>query len=399
MSQSKLSIDIFSTLADQINIAILVFTKDLKCSYLNIPALDLLELPHEQNLDQIDIKSLMPNATNDRRVKMFEPQLLETPSFYQELLVKKTSGRNFYAQASIKPFMADGKPMTLITLQDVTLQKKLQREITEKQSAIHQAYQELLEQNKQLKDLDVAKNKFIAVTTHELRTPLSAMVASAEILTMKLYDDDKQRDEFTQVIHQQGLHMLNLVNDILDFAKIQAGKMDYYVEERDLFELMKHQAEALTTMADQVKVKIHIEPPPQECKCYFDSLRMNQVVANLLNNAIKYNRENGSVNLKIQDSGEHYELHITDTGKGIAPEDHKKVFNEFETLGKSANHSKGTGLGLPISQKMIQAMGGDIYLKSEIGVGSNFWITVPKNRVLPEENYRSRPDLDGDLAA
>jgi protein-histidine pros-kinase len=284
-------------------------------------------------------------------------------------------------------------------MQDVTLQKKLQREITEKQNAIHQTYQELLVQNKQLKELDVAKNRFIGMTTHELRTPLSAIVASAEILVMKLYDSPDQLDEFIKMIHDQGVHMMNLVNDILDFAKITSNKMDYYIEEHDLAPFIQHEIEGLQNMAEKSNITLNYEAPNEPTPCYYDDQRLRQVIANLVNNAIKYNKPQGQVSVHIETLPEVIKLSVKDTGKGIAEEDQAKVFNEFETLGKTANHSKGTGLGLPISLRMMQAMGGTLQLTSEVGVGSVFWIEIPRKQILSSENYRKRPDDTGDLAA
>ncbi|MCB0351377.1 MAG: ATP-binding protein, partial [Bdellovibrionales bacterium] len=149
------------------------------------------------------------------------------------------------------------------------------------------------------------------------------------------------------------------------------------------------------------KIQLSLETKPFEAKCYFDEVRIRQVLTNLINNAIKYNKPSGAVVVSIKENDDNILVYIKDTGKGISAEDQPKVFNEFETLGKVAHHAKGTGLGLPISQRMIQFMGGDIKLESEPGVGSTFWIEVPKRAVLESEHYRKRPDDtgSGDLAA
>ncbi|MCB0362812.1 MAG: ATP-binding protein, partial [Bdellovibrionales bacterium] len=118
-----------------------------------------------------------------------------------------------------------------------------------------------------------------------------------------------------------------------------------------------------------------------------------------ITNAIKYNRENGSVKVWIEETPDFAQVFVKDTGKGISIEDQPKVFNEFETLGKVALHHKGTGLGMPITKRLMEALGGSIELSSELGVGSTFWISIPKKKILADENYRSRPNESADLVA
>ncbi len=391
--------DLYRVISDEATMAILVANPDGHFVYANQRARDLLEFPFGADISKVQLSQIFPANKGDSRVKYLNAEILELQGFFQEVVIKKLSNINFFATLGIKQVQTDNQTLLLLMVQDVTLQKKLQREITEKQTVIHNAYQELLRQNKQLKDLDLAKNRFIAMTTHELRTPLSAVVASAEILKLKLFDTPEQHDEFVEMIYTQGQHMLELVNDILDFAKIQANRMDYYVEQHELAALTKNEIESLKPMAEAAHVQLFLNQPDYETGCYFDELRMRQIVANIINNAIKYNRSGGKVDIFFVNTPSTVELHVKDTGPGIAEGDQAKVFNEFETLGKVANHSKGTGLGMPISQRMIRAMGGDIALKSTVGVGTEFWITVPKEKVLAEENYRSRPNADDDLAA
>jgi signal transduction histidine kinase len=398
----NVDVSLYKIIADEAMLAILCIAPDGQCTYANQLALDLLELPLDFRLEDFKIDKLFPPKNNSqKRLQILDQDTLKMQGLIQEILIQKYNARPFIASLGVKHIHAGNTRSVLLMIQDVTLQKKLQREITEKQTAIHQAYQEMLLQNQQLKDLDKAKNRFLAITTHELRTPLSAMVASSELLKMKLYDNQEQQDEFINMIYEQGQHLLSLVNDILDFAKIQSNKMDYFIEEKDAFLTVKSEVDALQPMAESSKITLSLETASAVFLCYFDEVRLRQVLANLINNAIKYNKPNGAVYVKIAESEDHIEVYVRDTGKGIAKEDQQKVFNEFETLGKVAHHAKGTGLGLPISQRMILAMGGDLKLESTESVGSTFWIVIPKKKVLAEENYRARPDASGsgDLAA
>jgi signal transduction histidine kinase len=389
---------LFKTITDEAMVGILILdAASNKLVYANNLCRDMFEFPMSLENEKFDIASLCPEKSEDIRQRSFSIETLKMQGIFQEITMQRMNRTRFIATVGVKRINIEQVPHTLLMIQDITLQKKLQRELTEKQAAIHQAYTDLLGQNKALKELDLAKDKFIAMTTHELRTPAGAMFASAEVLKMKTYDTQEEHDSFVDTIYDQGKHLLTLVNDILDFAKIQAGKMDYYVEEKDVYQLVVAQVAMLDQMAKQANISVKIVSAEEEIKCYFDELRLSQVAINLINNAIKYNKPNGEVKINIISTDHFVAIMIEDTGKGISAENLPKVFNEFETLGSVSNHSKGTGLGLPISKRMIEAMGGKINIRSEVGVGSTFTIEVPKKKVLPEEHYRSRQDQSGDL--
>ena len=399
MKNKNLPIEFYQVIAKEAMMGILIFDEQHKCVFSNTLIQHLLDIPEDIPTLEISAEKFVPEGESSDRTSNFNLETLTTEGQNTDVILAKWNGEKIICNLGVKQLGFDRQVYSLLLIQDVTLQKKLQREVAQKQIAIKEAYEDLLKQNEQLKALDVAKNRFIAITTHELRTPLAAMVGFADLLKNKLYDTQEELEEFIETIHSQGQHMTELVNDILDFAKIQANKMDYYVESHDLDKLAKDVVSALTNMAHEANVELSYSLESIEKVCYFDKLRLNQVVTNLVNNAIKYNRKNGKVEISVRDSESHLEVHIEDTGVGIGPEDLDNVFNEFETLGKTSNHSKGTGLGLPISRRMMRAMGGDIELESEPGKGSHFWIKIPKDKVLEESVYRSRPDESGDLVA
>lgn len=384
--------ELFKVIADEAILGLIAFESETgTCVYANKMACDLLEIPEESHFSVMDLSQLCPDKTHDK-LRAFTPDLLNFEGLHQDVLIRQQNGQTFIANVGVKHSRFNDKNHFLIMMQDIGIQKKLQRDLVAKQTAIKSAYEQLLEQNKQLLDLAMAKNRFIAVTTHELRTPLAAMVSSSEVLKMKLYDSPKQMEEFINIIWEQGQHLTALINDILDFAKIQAGKMDFYVHQQDLVPLIAAHLESIQAMADDQSIRLQFINPGETCICYFDELRLRQVFSNIVNNAIKYNRSEGSVTVWIEDKKDHFEVHVKDTGPGIRKEDRVKVFDEFETLGKVALHHKGTGLGMPISQRLMEGMGGKIFLESEFGKGSTFWFTIPKEKVLPEEYYRPRPD-------
>ncbi len=369
--------------------------------FANIAALETLEL---KDFDGFRIESLYPDAERLGSYHGLSAATLRHDGLTSEVMMRKANQHHFLASLSVKTIQQDGLTLVMLSFQDVSTEKKLTRDLSAKQSEIQRAYTELLEQNVQLKALDQAKDKFIALTTHELRTPLSAIIATADVLELQLYESEEQKEEFIHTIGEQGRHLLELVNDILDFAKIRAGKMDFYVEAVDLRTLVKHLAAGFSHMAVQENIRITVIDGTSWPEVWADSLRLKEIINNVLSNAIKYNRTNGSVVINVNeainaDGRKVARVSVKDSGVGIPKDKLAVVFNEFETAGHASRHHKGTGLGMPISKRLIEAMGGALTLESEPGVGTEFHVEIPMEKVLSEEHYRARPDADTDFAA
>lgn len=387
----------YKTIANEARIAILSFRlPDKICCFANNLAKEVLEIDQETPLEKISLADLCPKEALDY-YQPFNENLLVQNCYYNELLMQKLNGHVFVANLEIKKLEVSDQYQVLLMFQDVSFEKRLQREINAKQAELHNAYQDLLAQNQQLKDLDVAKDRFIAMTTHELRTPLSAIVAAGEVLTMKLYDNEEQLQEFLQIMYGQAKQLLELVNDILDFAKIRSGKMQYYVKEHLISPILKEQVEGLDQLAKTAKVKLELLQAPNEKPCYFDEVRIKQVVNNIINNAIKFNKEDGFVRVGLTQDDDFTRVIINDGGIGIEAQNIPKIFDEFETLGAVSKHHKGTGLGMPIALRIMKAIGGDLQVESVYGVGSTFSVLIPNKKILSNEFYKGRPNSQNDL--
>jgi signal transduction histidine kinase len=400
---------LLEVIAQEAIVGIIAFdSKTQDCVFINRLARETLELGFDESafenaFARIDFKcsDLYPKS-NRSNLRAFSDELIMAEGFFQDILLRKANGQVIIANVSVKNVaMGEGSARKVVMFQDITIQKKLQRELEAKQDELKNAFTQVLEQNRELMELDSAKDRFIALTTHELRTPLSAIVATAEVLELKLYESEEQKEQFIKTIHEQGFHLMDLVNDILDFAKIRAGKMEFFVEELALVPIVSKLASTFESMAVQGQVTLRVDNAPGEFKAYCDALRLKEVVSNVVNNAIKYNKVNGTVHVSFEMLEERKLLRIIvqDTGQGIPAAKLHHVFNEFETVGNVARHHKGTGLGMPISKRLMQAMGGELTLESVEGVGTSFFIDLPTEKVLAEEVYRSRADSWGDLAA
>lgn len=396
----RLQSEILALIVNEIFIGIAVFDSTKKTAIAaNRLFNEYIALPTDQDIQTLQLESLFPKEGHER-FRPFSQDFLTAEGLSQDVIVRKCDNSKFIADLGIRNFSHEGQDLTILMVRDVTLQKKLQRDLTAKQQEIQKAYQELMAQNHALRELDRAKDKFIALTTHELRTPLSAMIATSEVLALKLYDTDEQRDEFIKTIYSEGQHLLEIVNDILDFSKIQAGKMDFFISHTSPVPIAQKMVEHFGHMAANKQVRLvlenKIQGPPE---AWFDPLRFRQALSNVVNNAIKFTNPETEVRLSISRQENFIVVSVIDKGPGIKPESIEKVFNEFETVGNVNTHHKGTGLGMPITKKIMESMGGKIELKSEFGHGAEFALWIPTEKLLAEDLYRDRPTEADDLAA
>ena len=220
-----------------------------------------------------------------------------------------------------------------------------------------------------------AKSEFLANMSHELRTPLNGILGYAQVL--KMTEEPSIHQNGLDVIYNSGKHLLMLINDILDLSKIEAGKLILYCEPFNLDELLSNLVDIFKVQAKSQDVTIIYQPIGEVPKLvYGDAKRLRQVLFNLLGNAIKFT-EQGIVSLAVQNPKNHkIRFEIIDTGVGIASEDLSKIFQSFEQVGDRAKMGEGTGLGLPISKRLVEIMGGEINVTSTLGKGSTFWLEI-----------------------
>jgi signal transduction histidine kinase len=230
-----------------------------------------------------------------------------------------------------------------------------------------------------------AKSEFLSSMSHELRTPLNAVIGFSQLLETR---DDIPEDAIEQIheVRNAGDHLLALVNDILDLARIESGQIDMQIERVLLANVLAAcQPQHLrAAQLKQVQLLLQNDCPPGQAVSA-DSRRLLQVLNNLVSNAIKYNRKQGLVTVRCQQvSPERIRIAVTDTGPGLSPDKQAQLFQPFNRLGAEMGPIEGTGIGLVIAKQMVTQMGGSIGLESQEGHGSTFWVELPIHPVAAQ---------------
>ena len=222
------------------------------------------------------------------------------------------------------------------------------------------------------------KSDFLATMSHELRTPLNAIIGFSEVLHEEMFGklNDRQR-AYVEDVMTAGRHLLLLINDVLDLAKIEAGRMELDLSQVELPELLRSAVSMHAQQADRGGIHLALATEPEEIAITADDRRVRQIVFNLLSNAIKFTPPDGRVDVSARLDDGHIEIAVSDTGPGISAEDQETIFEEFEQASDGKQAEEGTGLGLPLSRKLVELHGGRLWVESEAGRGSTFRFTLP----------------------
>lgn len=279
-------------------------------------------------------------------------------------------------QSAIRVYKAERE----VALTNQRLREKNQ--LLEKQNQeLERQREQIHHKNLQLIEVSKLKSEFLATMSHELRTPLNAIIGFSQILMRQLKSSasDRQLDMIRRVL-TNGQHLLDLISDILDLSKIEAGRLDLRVEPIDLQELVLTTVEGLQSLADQKQLELTIDVSLADTKISNDSNRLRQVITNLLSNAIKFT-DQGFVSITTQAvSSEMIEITVADSGIGIAAANLPHIFDAFHQVDQSISRNyQGTGLGLSITHLLLEMMGGSISVDSTVGQGSQFTVQIPRH--------------------
>ena len=324
------------------------------------------------------IKDIRP-AQDLPRLTSWLSHLPDGPNPASEWQHRRKNGSLIEVEISSHTLSVAGRRAQLVQAHDITARKRAERELAFQRAALEQLVaartQDLVAARDQAEQANRAKSEFLSRMSHELRTPLNAILGFGQLMAMDAGLQEPHRAYVDQTL-RAGKHLLELINDVLDLAQIEAGRVTITAEALALGELVEDGLRLLAPSIGQRRIKVQVQAMVGTV-VWADRTRLRQVLLNLLSNAVKYNREGGSLTISITPvAAQRLRLSIADTGIGIKPERQAELFEPFNRLGAESSGIEGTGIGLAIARQLIEMMGGSIGVESQPGVGTQFWIEL-----------------------
>jgi PAS domain S-box-containing protein len=327
----------------------------------------------------INVKSLYANPKDRERLQNLLNK--EGKVIDWECTFKRKDGTVFFAILNTEVIEREGQKLNLTTLRDITERKVAEEKIKS--------------QYVQLKKLDGVKTDFLNTTSHELRTPVASIKGYIQMLLKQtLGEITEEQKKALEVLLRNTNRLDHLIQDILDISRLESGTMKFITEKTDVTKMIKEIADTMQTTADLKRIKIKIDIQEGIPDLMIDGERIKQVLLNLVDNAIKFSPDGSTINVKTRKEKEDVLFEVQDFGRGIPKNKQKKIFERFYQVDTGMDRKfGGVGLGLTISQGIIHAHGGKIWVDSMLGKGSTFKFSLPSQSVKDAEN-RFKKEID-----
>ncbi|MCR4304911.1 MAG: PAS domain S-box protein [Gallionella sp.] len=300
----------------------------------------------------------------------------------REVTGRRKDGSIFPMEMAVSEMWLGNQRYFTGILRDTTMRKQVEAERAQLDRTLQDKNVELESARFVAEKANLAKSVFLSRMSHELRTPLNAILGFAQLL-----EGGSPAPTAAQIVrlHQiikAGWYLLELINEILDLALIESGKLSLSREPVSLIDVMRECQAMIEPQAQKHHIHISFLPFDNTWFAHADRTRVKQVMINLLSNAIKYNREHGTVEVKCTGTPERIRIRISDSGMGLPPEKLLQLFQPFNRLGQESGTEEGTGIGLVVTKQLVELMGGTVGVKSTVGVGSEFWIELIRDFTL-----------------
>ncbi|WP_312512828.1 ATP-binding protein [Massilia sp.] len=342
-------------------------------SVLTTPIVAITEIAREV-VDTRDYSRRAPRIGDDEAAELAD-------SF--NAMLTEIEGRTRELEESHSTTVREAHERTRAQQEVMRLNEQLEHRVDERTLQLALANAELANANEEARSANQAKSAFLSSMSHELRTPLNAILGFAQILTSDVLPSTlEQKKEFANHILKSGRHLLTLINEILDLAKVESGTITLSMEPVALSDALMECRTMIEPIAATRKVRV-LFPDVDGAVVMADRTRLKQVMLNLLSNAVKYNRDEGAVVVTCEHpTPSRLRLSVQDTGQGLNPEQLAGLFQPFNRLGQEGGAQEGTGIGLVVTKRLVELMGGEIGVTSSPGVGSVFWIELASTAPL-----------------
>lgn len=303
--------------------------------------------------------------------------LVGQPTGPDEFVLNRKDGDKIAVEIRTFPVKIKGKVLVLASARDITERKRTNK-------LLEQRTQELEEANERLKELDRMKSNFLSNVSHELRTPLASIKGFTETILREKDMDENNRQEFLQIVKEETERLAALINRLLNFSRIEIGRIKLKKEDIDLSAAVKEVIEGYKSQARLKQLNFLNELPEDLPPIYADSGNIKEVLSQLLENAIKYTEKYGKVAVSVKDQGNEVSVSVMDNGCGIPKEELPHIFERFYKVERPAEEVGGIGMGLALVKSIVEAHGGKVEVESELGKGSKFGFRLPINQIKKE---------------